>query len=143
MRKIYEWIDAGQRGIVTDWDLEVEQQAKLDNKLQMLRRAEVDAVTGRVSLPQNLLAGPGVYGQAAIYKLKVKGNVALRPMLSLGPIDLETEWTILAGAVERDRKLMPANAADVAEARRQEIRANPKRRRLLWDDDDDAVDKTT
>lgn len=137
LRKIYEWIDGAGRGIVTDWDLQVEQRAKLDDKLQMLRRAEVDA-TGRVNLPQNLLAGPGVYGQALIYKLKVKGNVALRPMLSLGPVSRDTEWTILTRAEERDRRLLPLNAADVAETRRQEILADRTKRRLLWDDDDAA-----
>lgn len=138
MRKIYEWIEANGRGVITDWDLEVEQQAKLDDKLQMLRRAEVDA-TGRVNLPQSLLVGPGVYRQKWIDKLRVQGNVALRPMLSLGPLDCEKEWTILARARERDRKLTPPDAAEVAEGRRQQIQADPKRRRLLWDDDDDAI----
>lgn len=135
MRKIYEWVDATGHGVVTDWDLQVAQRAKLDDKLQMLRRAEVDA-TGRVNLPQNLLAGPGVYGNAAIYKLKVKGNVALRPMLSLGPMNRDTEWTILARAEERDRRLLPPDAAGVAEMRRREIITDETKRRLLWDDDD-------
>lgn len=135
MRKIYEWIDGAGRGVITDWELQVAQQAKLDEKLQMLRRAEVDRV-GRVTLPQSLLVGPNVYGQKWIYKLRVQGNVALRPMLALGPLDRETEWTILARAVERDRRTEPANAAELAETRRQEIQTNPTRRRLLWDDDD-------
>ena len=101
----------------------------------MLRRAEVDQA-GCVELPPGLLVGPNVYGQEWIYKLRLKGNVALRPMLTLGPIDRDAEWTILVRAKERDGKTEPTNAADIAEARRQEIQADPSRRRLLWEDDD-------
>ena len=138
MRNVYEFVDATGHGEVTDWPkLQERQRAKLESKLPLLRNAEVDQ-TGRVTLPQDLLAGPGVYGQGHIYKLQIKGNVALRPMVCLGPLDRGSEWTILARAVERDRKLIPANAADEAESRRQLILKDPARRRLLWEDDDDA-----
>lgn len=102
----------------------------------MLVHAEVHPQTRQANLPQGLLAGPGVYGQVWIYKLKLKGNVALRPMLCRGPFS-DNEWTILSRAKERDDVLIPANAADVAEERRLQIRADKTRRRLLVDDDED------
>jgi hypothetical protein len=136
MRKIYEWLDSAGKGVITDWPkLQERQRAKLESKLPMLREAEVD-VAGHVNLPPNLLAGPGVYGQHEIYKMKIHGNVALRPMLCLGPIDRDREWTFLARAVEKDRVLIPEDAANDAETHRKEIIANPRRRRLLWEDDD-------
>ena len=138
MRKVYEFVDDAGHGVIEDWPrLQVAQRARLEAKVGKLRRAEVDRL-GRVDLPPNLLAGPGIYGQSQIYKLKIHGNVALRPMLCLGPIDREAEWTILARAVERDNRLIPTNAADEAEERRNLILRDPNRRRLLWEDDDDS-----
>jgi len=139
MRKIFEWLDARGNGVISDARLQVQQRAKLDQKLGMLRRAEVDQF-GRVNLPEGLLAGPGVYGQKWIYKLKLQGNVALRPMLALGPVDREREWTVLFVAEERDRTLHPPGriAAAEAEARRQQVITDPRRRRPLWEDEDDT-----
>lgn len=135
MRKIYEWIDRRGCGVVSDWPLQEEQQAKLEERLAKLRMAEVDDRTGKVTLPQSLLAGP----MRLIYELKIHGRVALRPHLCLGPIDRKAEWTILVAAIERGNKLDPANAEEIAEERRREILADKSRRRLLWDEEDDAT----
>lgn len=134
---VFEWIDARGRGVISDWDLEVRQQAKLDSKIDMLRNVEVDQA-GRVNLPVDLLAGPGIYGQKWIYKMKIHGSVALRPMLALGPLNRDAEWTFLVQAVEVGRKLKPTNAADIAELRRREILVDPSRRRLILDGDDES-----
>jgi len=133
--KVYEWLDDGGLGEVTDWPkLQVAQQAKLDQKLDMLMNAEVDPKTRKANLPQDLLAGPGFGGQQHIYKLKGKGKVALRPMICLGPFGANDEWTVLYRAVERDGALIPADAADRAEERRRILERNRLRRRLLRDD---------
>ena len=50
--------------------------------------------------PPGLLAGPNIGGQAHIYKLRVKSNVQMRPMLSKGPLDNAAEFTFLARAIE-------------------------------------------
>lgn len=133
--KIYEWLDSAGKGVVTDWRrLQQEQRAKLDQKLDMLTKAEIDPGTRQANLPQNTLAGPGYDGQPWIYKLKVRGRVALRPMLCLGPAS-QDEWTVLVRAVERDGVLEPSDAASIAEQRRIEIVNNPLRRTLLVDDE--------
>jgi len=52
-----------------------------------------------------------------IYKMKIKGNKGmkqLRPMCCRGPFGAN-EYTILVGAIEKDRKLIPANAKQRAQ----------------------------
>jgi hypothetical protein len=78
-------------------------------------------------LGPKLLAGP-IKHHANIYKIIVNGRVALRPLLCRGPIDMEREFTLLNGAVERDRRFVPANAPEVAEERRQEVITDPSLR---------------
>ena len=133
MRALWEWLDNSGHGEYTDWQLQPPQRAKLDQKLEMLRTAEVDSA-GRVSLPTNLLAGPGYKKQKGIYKLKVHGNVQLRPMVTLGQIGDGEGWAILVRAVEKDGKLIPADAPQKATKRRAML-ANPTRRRRILDDD--------
>ncbi len=52
-------------------------------------------------------------------------------MLCKGPIVNNKEFTLLFGAIEKDQKLEPKDAEKRAEARRQEIIANPSSRRCL------------
>lgn len=138
--KIYEWIDERGRGVVTHWPkLQWAQRGRLESKLDMLVRAEVDPVTRKANLPADLLVGPGYDGEPFIYKLKARGNVQLRPMLCLGPLANE-EWTLLYPSIEKDDVLIPENAAALAEARRKEIIADKNRRRLIVDDVDDDED---
>ena len=116
--KIFEWIDEHGVGVVTGWKLQASQRSKLDAKIDMLVRAVVDPVTRKANLPPDLLVGPGFHGQQFIYKLKARGNVQLRPMLCLGPGNLN-EWTILYPSTEKDDLLIPANAAALATSRRK------------------------
>lgn len=132
--KVYEWLDDSGRGEVSDWPkLQAKQRAKLDLKLDMLSKAEVDPVTRRATLPPQTLVGPNFGGEQFIYKLKGRGNVAMRPMICLGPFG-DDEWTVLLRAIERDDKLIPPDAAAKAEARRKLLLGNRLRRRILWDD---------
>jgi len=94
---------------------------RLNQKLDMLERYGIDG------LPPKLVAGP-LGGHRHIYKLRIDGSVAMRPMLCKGPIDMNREFTLLLGATERDRVLDPMDAPRRAEQRRTEIIANPTRR---------------
>ena len=118
-------MDAHGNAVITRWraGLQARQRARLDVKVQMLRQFGFE-------LPPRLLAGP-VRGH--IYKLRINGDVALRPHLCKGPIDMSAEATLLVGAIERDRVLIPADAASRAEAARHAIIANHSRRsRYTW-----------
>jgi hypothetical protein len=132
--KVFEWIDLDGKGVVTDWGLQKPQRTKLDAKIDMLVEAEVDPASLKSNLPPGLLAGPGIDGQPFIYKLRVRGNIQLRPMVCLGPLNLN-EWTILFPAIEVGNVLKPIDAAGKADERRKQILADKNRRRLLVDDD--------
>ena len=62
-----------------------------------------------------------------IYKLRAKGSVQLRPMLCKGPINNDTEYTLLLGAVEKGGKL-PAGSELQAENNRQMVIQSLSRR---------------
>jgi len=65
-----------------------------------------------------------------IYKMKIKGNKGmkqLRPMCCRGPFG-PNEYTILEGAVEKDRELIPADVKKRAQANLRELKADPSRR---------------
>jgi hypothetical protein len=84
-------------------------------------------------LPTGLLAGPikskrNKKMQSHIYKLRINGNKALRPMLCKGPIAMDTEYTMLIGAIEVN-SVLDIDAED-AESRRSEIIEDPTRRRI-------------
>ena len=120
MWELFDYFSTGNENEIASWTrgLEKRQRIKLRSKLDDLIRYGPD-------LPPQLLAGTGV---PHIYKLKVKGNVQLRPMLCKGPIDNDGEFTLLIGAIEADYELHPADAIARAVARRLEIISDPARR---------------
>jgi hypothetical protein len=82
-----EWIDRER--------LSQRDMGQLQQKLDML-------VVAGPSLPPRLLAGP-IYKH--IYKLIIHGDRMLRPFLCKGPFNMDTEFTLLLGAIEADGKL--------------------------------------
>ena len=100
--------------------LQSSDRARLSQKLGMLEKLGPD-------LPTGLLAGP-IRNQAHIYKMRINGRVALRPLLCKGPINNDEEFTLLIGATERDRQWQPRNAPATAGVRRMEILGNVARR---------------
>lgn len=99
---------------------------------QLVQKMDLLAMHGP-NLPPGLLAGPikskrNPRMQSHVYKLKIHGDKMLRPMLCKGPLDMNTEYTILIGAIEVNSKL-DVDAED-AEIRRNEIIDNPDRRRI-------------
>lgn len=117
--KLFDYSNNGVNEIRA-WSLrlEIKQLAKLNAKLDMLE------VSGP-NLPPNLLSDTN---SRHIKKLRIKGNVQLRPMLCKGPLANDTEYTLLIGAIEKGMKLIPANAIIEAEQRRSLILDNPSRR---------------
>lgn len=96
------------------------QRGKLNAKLDML------GMLGAGLFPE-VLTGTDTPG---ILKLRIKGNVQLRPMLCKGPIDVDKEFSLLVGAIEVGGKLKPKNADVIADGRREEIRRDPDHRRV-------------
>src|SRR5712691_3512216 len=94
---------------VKDEKLTTRDRAILNQKLDRLCQMDFELAVGT-----KLLAGP-IYKH--IYKLVIHGDVMLRPMLCRGPIAINTEYTLLLGAIEKNWKL-PQNASKQAEKNR-------------------------
>jgi hypothetical protein len=119
--QLFDYRDDKGRNDIKSWMLEQEkrQRGQVNLKLDMLRMYGND-VGSNVLLRMS----------ATIFKLKGKTKgVQLRPMLCRGPIDDDGEFTILIGAREIDWKLVPIDAVEKAERRREEVIENPKERR--------------
>ena len=118
MNAIYLWdyVDGTGRNLIVEWltadRISLRDRAKLNQKLDSLLRIDFD-----LAVQTKLLARVGKY----ILKLRVFGEVQLRPMLCQGPIDLHGEYTLLAGAREVGGKLRPENVVALALDRRGHI----------------------
>lgn len=119
---IYDYLSSKGINEVAEWTrgLQKIQRKKLKAKIIMLSLAGSE-------LPPQLLAGTGI---PHIYKLKVQGNPKLRPMLCKGPVDNDSEFTLLVGAKEIQDEYEPIDAIDQARNKRVEIIQNPLRRCL-------------
>ncbi|MGZ8190058.1 MAG: hypothetical protein ACXWTS_02385 [Methylococcaceae bacterium] len=120
--KLFDYTDKNGNNDIKAWTLGLEksQGAKLNAKLDML------AQLGPELFPHVLTDTP----TSGIQKLRVKGNVQLRPLLCKGPINNENEFTLLLGATERDFRLVPDKADEKANNRKTIIIENPNRRCL-------------
>ena len=119
---IYDYVNANGVNEIREWmmrTLQKRELAKVNQKLDMLEKAGPELSPG-------LLAGTH---HRHIDKLRVNGSVAIRIMVCRGPLDPNREFTLLYGAFERDRRLVPANAEDLAELNRSEVLRDPLRRR--------------
>lgn len=121
--QIWDFIDSRGRNVIREWvndeRLTKRDRAALNQKIKRL--AQIDFELARNT---KLLAGP-IYRH--IYKLVIHGDVMLRPMLCKGPIGIETEYSLLLGAIERGGKL-PAGSAEQAEENREVIIRDHQRR---------------
>jgi len=117
---LFDYTDKYGNNDIKAWTLTLEkpQRAKLNAKLDML------AQHGLELFPHVLTDTP----TPGIQKLRVKGNVQLRPMLCQGPINNGNEFTLLIGATERDSRFVPDKADEKADDRKKMIIANPNRR---------------
>lgn len=119
---LYDYAESGFNPI-REWArcLSPNDLAKLNLRLGLLEKQGMDL------LPK-MLAGP-IRGHRHLYKLIINGRMALRPLLTRGPIDNNGEFTLLIGAFEKGFKWDPANAPTTADRYRDEIIANPTGRR--------------
>jgi len=99
--------------------LQVKERAKLDFKVDVL------AIHGTQLIP-NVVSPTGV---SSIFKLKVQGQVKLRPMLCEGPGDA-ISFTFLLGAKEVQFELVPSGAPEIAANYRKDLVVHPTRRCL-------------
>jgi hypothetical protein len=114
---LFDYRDRRDRNAIREWTegLDKRQRGQLNAKLDML---------------QKYGNGPLLQMSAHILKLKGNGNVQIRPMLCRGPIDEDTEFTLLFGATEVGWKLVPVDAVARAETRRSEVVTDPEKRRV-------------
>ena len=96
---LYDFVDTRGQSVIRTWvrseRLTGRDIGQLNQKLDMLR------VNG-MGLQPKLLAGPIA---KHIYKLKIHTDRTFRPMLCKGPFSMETEFTLLLGAIEVNFKL--------------------------------------
>ncbi|MBI1786385.1 MAG: hypothetical protein HYR60_02395 [Acidobacteria bacterium] len=122
---LWDFLNARGDNVILQWvredRLSKRDRAKLNQKLDRLVQMDFD-----LAIHTRLLAGP-TYGH--IYKLRIHGDVMLRPLLCRGPIDTESEYTLLRGAVERGGRL-PDGAQEKAEENRQRVIGDPRSRCL-------------
>ena len=120
---LYDFIDSKGRNVMSVWatdsGLTKRDRGALNQKLDMLE------MNGFVLHP-HLLAGP-ISKQKHIYKMVIHGQRMLRPMLCKGPFDMDSEFTLLLGAIEINFKL--DHDPSEATTNRCVLLDNPKRRK--------------
>jgi hypothetical protein len=108
---IHEWAD--------DCALSKRDRATLNQKLDRLVQMDYE-------LAYNTKLLSGVIAKSGhIHKLVIHGDVMMRPMLCLGPVDTDGEYTLLIGAIEKDWKLDPHDCVRRALQRRADIVTDP------------------
>lgn len=127
--KIFDAIDGQQQSRIVVWikkeNIGKREIGQLNQKIDMLQQ-------NGPNLPPALLAGPIKSKQnkklvSHVYKLRLNGDRALRPLLCKGPIDMDREFTMLMGAIEINSVL--DTDIQVAEDIRSGIIADQERRK--------------
>ena len=113
---LWDFLSPRGENVILRWArderLTTRERAALNNKLDRL--AQIDF---SLAIETKFLAGP-IYGR--IYKLVVHAGRMLRPLLCRGPIDNETEYTLLLGVIETGGKL-PIGAKEKAAENREAV----------------------
>lgn len=118
---LYDYINHDGYNPFKEWSQSLEKTmlAKLNQKIDMLE-------LHGANLPPGLFSDSNL---RHIKKFRINGKIAIRPLLCRGPIDMRgEEFTLLAGATEKDRKLLPGGILETADNRRQQIISDPRRR---------------
>ena len=129
MKQLYDAKSLNGRNRIQAWADKAAKSSKdraaLNHRFLMLSQMDYDLAVGT-----KVLNGP-LRGSHGIYKVKVFGDHAMRPMLCRGPVDAVREYTILEGAVEHNYgKLDPPDAQARAMEVRDEVALDPKNRRM-------------
>jgi hypothetical protein len=120
---LYDYRDQRGENPVRLWCERLQKQdlARMNKRIDLLETNGKDLCPG--------LVGP-LHGSPHLHKIKINGNVAARLLLCKGPVNMETEYTLLLGAFERDDEL-PEGTLETAEGYRQDIIRDPKKWRGL------------
>lgn len=123
---LYDYVDEHGRNQIYIWthSLQTKERIKLQYKLD-------DLVMHGEGLRPQMLTDSGVPG---VLKLRVHGGVQLRPLLCKGPVNMHSEFTLLAGAIEIGSKLKPAGISATAAERKEDVRRTPHKLRKLHED---------
>jgi hypothetical protein len=118
---VFDYAHPEHGNVMREWSLrlQVKERAKLNNKIDALALHGAELIPGLVAPTRT----------ASIFKLKVQGQVKLRPMLCEGPGEGEPAFTLLLGAFEIQWEYDPANAPDIAAGYRADLLAHPTHRR--------------
>lgn len=119
--RLYDYINPRGINIIRSWAMSFEkrERGRLDAKIDLLERVGDN-------LPPKLLHR--IPRHRHIMHLVVKGGVTLCPLLCLGPINMQGEFTFLFGTTEQNGKLVQRDAPERAEQNRQDLISNPKSR---------------
>jgi hypothetical protein len=116
---IFDYVHPTEGNLVKAWstDLQKKERAKLNAKLDALELHGPQLIPGLLSPT----------GTPNIFKLKVRGQVQLRPLLCEGP-GQGNAYTLLLGAKEIASEYDPPNAVEKAADFRNDLLAHPQRR---------------
>ena len=99
--RLWDFLDDRLKNVIIQWvkdeKLTKRDRAILNQKITRLGQEDFD-----LAIKTKLLAGPI---HKHVYKMRMKGDVQLRPLLCRGPVSNDTEYTFLLGAVETGGKL--------------------------------------
>src|SRR5579863_14348 len=119
---LWDFLSARGENVILRW-VRDERLSKRDRAALNQRFDRLTQIDFQLAV-DTFLAGP-IYRQ--VYKLIIHADVMLRPMLCRGPIENETEYTLLLGAIERNRRL-PPGAKEEAQANCETVIRDPSRR---------------
>jgi hypothetical protein len=119
---IFDYVDPVDGNMFKTWSVRLQKKelAKLNNRLDAL------SIHGPGLIP-GILSPTGI---PSIFKLKIHGQVQLRPMLCDGPGRGEYSFTLLIGAIEVSDDYVPKGAPLLA-ARMRESLIKDTRRRVI------------
>ena len=120
---LYDYLAADGRNPIKEWidALQARERGKLNQKLDLLR------MNGEALIPNTL----SPTDERGILKIRVHGKVQLRPLLCRGPASPGSEFTLLAGAIEKGDLLKPNGVLALAVVHKQEVTHDPVNRRTL------------
>jgi hypothetical protein len=125
--RVYFFLSSRGENVIREWlqreKVPTAQQADFQLKIQLLESGGPDSVPGFIT--ETPVAKD-------IYKAKIKGNkgwMQLRPLLCKGPWIMDSEYTFLLGAIEKDRVLIPKDCKERAQENRRILLADRNRRR--------------
>lgn len=123
---VFEYLTSGGRGCVSD-------AVKGDRKAQAALKLRIDDIRRHgVGTEETRQYCPHI--KQGIYKLKVRYKPQMRPHLCKGPLRLDDHATLLVMATEENDKLTPRDVIDIAVTRRDEIIADPHKRKKYGSD---------